>query len=178
MIIFLGIAGSGKSTQGQLLAAHLHCPWISTGNLLRQKMDQTTQKEMLEGKIIDDERTLAVLDEEFKRIQADKNSFVLDGSPRTMEQARWLVKKATDGEISIKAIIHLTIPPDAAKRRLLARQRPDDHHAAIDERFREYDSAILPIVDYLKQQGLAVYEIDSNRRPELVDKDILKVLGL
>lgn len=178
MIIFLGIAGSGKSTQGQLLAAHLHCPWVSTGNLLRQKMDAATQKDMLQGKIVSDEQTLGVLDEEFKRIQADKKDFVLDGSPRTMEQAQWLVKKANAGEVKIRGIIHLTVSQATAKQRLLARKRPDDHEAAIAERFREYDNAILPIVAYLKQQRLTVYEIDGNQPPELVDKEILKVLGL
>ena len=178
MIIFLGIAGSGKSTQGQLLAAQLHCPWLSTGNLLRQKMDPKTQQAMLQGKIVDDKRTLAVLDEEFKRIEADKSDFILDGSPRTMEQARWLVKKAQAGEIKLKTIIHLTVSPETAKRRLLARKRPDDTEPAIAERFKEYDSAILPIVSYLKQQGLTVYEIDGNPSPEVVDKNILEVLGM
>ncbi len=178
MIIFLGLAGSGKSTQGQLLATKLHCPWVSTGNLLRQKMDAKTQQEMLEGKIIDDKHTFRVLDEEFKRIGADKHDFVLDGSPRTMEQAQWLVKKANLGEIKIKGIIHLNISGQVAEKRLLSRRRPDDHQTAIAERFREYQDAILPIVDYLKQQGLAIYEIDGNQAPEAVAQDILKVLGI
>ncbi len=178
MIIFLGLAGSGKSTQGQLLAAQLQCPWISTGNLLRQKMDSETQEEMLEGKIVDDKRTLEVLDAEFKRIHADKSGFVLDGSPRTMVQAQWLVKKANAGEIKIRAIVHLKVSPQVAKQRLLARKRPDDHDSAIAERFREYEDNILPIVDYLKQQGLAVYEIDGNQPPQAVDKDILRALSI
>lgn len=176
MIIFLGIAGSGKSTQGQLLAAQLRCPWISTGNLLRQKMDANTQKEMLKGKIIDDKHAFAVLDEEFKRIGVDGHNFVLDGSPRTMDQARWLVKKANAGDVTINAIFHLDVSPQAAKKRLLKRKRPDDHEAAIAERFREYEENILPIVDYLKQQGLAVYEINGNQSPQAVGKDILKAL--
>ena len=177
MIIFLGLAGSGKSTQGQLLAAHLNCPWVSTGNLLRQKMDPKTQAVMLKGEIIDDGKTLAVLDEEFKRIGPNCD-FVLDGTPRTIAQAKWLLNKASAGDVQIHGIIHLTIPRDLAKKRLLARKRPDDHDDAIAERFREYDQAIVPIVDYLKSQGLAVHDINGANSPEKVGKDILKALNI
>lgn len=178
MIIFMGLAGSGKSTMGQLLAAHLHCPWISTGNLLRQKMDAETQAKMLKGQIISDEKTLEVLDEEFRRINAAQGQFVLDGSPRTMRQAKWLVEKVRGGELKIRAIIHLNTSQELARQRLLARRRPDDHTAAIDERFREYDSAIVPILDYLRQEGFDVHEIDGGRKPQLVEADIEKALGV
>jgi len=178
MIVFMGLAGSGKSTQGHLLAAHLHCPWVSTGNLLRAKMDQKTQEEMLKGKIISDEQTLGVLDEEFRRIGADQNQFVLDGSPRTMRQAKWLVEKDHAGELKITAVIHLNVSEEAAKKRLLARQRPDDHEQAIAERFREYEEAIVPIIKYLTDEGYKVHEIDANRPPDEVSADIQKALGL
>ena len=178
MIIFMGLAGSGKSTMGQLLAAHLHCPWVSTGNLLRAKMDQPTQAEMLKGKIISDEQTLAVLDEEFRRIGADQNQFVLDGSPRTMRQAQWLVEKDHAGELKITGVIHLKVAQDTAKKRLLARQRPDDHEQAIAERFREYDEAIVPIIKYLTKEGYKVHDIDADQPPEKVSADINGALGL
>ena len=178
MIIFMGVAGSGKSTLGQLLAAHLHCPWISTGNLLRQKMDAATQAQMLKGEIISDEQTLAVLDDEFRRIDASRHQFVLDGSPRTMRQAQWLVGKAQAGELKITAVIHLETAKPVAKERLLARQRPDDHEAAIEERFREYDENILPIIKYLEKEGYKVHHINSERTPQAVDADISKALGI
>lgn len=174
----MGLAGSGKSTMGQLLAAHLHCPWISTGNLLRQKMDASTQAEMLKGKIISDELTLQTLGEEFRRIGAANQQFILDGSPRTLHQAEWLVGKHNDGELKISAIIHLQVPRDVAKKRLLSRKRPDDHEAAIAERFAEYDKQILPIIDYLKTAGFKVYDVDSNRSPEEIEKAIEKDLRL
>lgn len=178
MIVFMGLAGSGKSTMGRLLAAHLQCPWVSTGKLLRQKMDQRTQAEMLQGKIISDEQTLAVLDEEFRRIGADRNQFILDGTPRTMRQAKWLVEKDQAGELKITGIIHLDIPKQEAKQRLLVRRRPDDHEQAIAERFREYDVAIVPIIKYLTDEGYKVHRIDSDQPPEKVSADIQKALGL
>lgn len=178
MIIFMGIAGSGKSTLGQLLAAHLHCPWVSTGNLLRAKMDQKTQSQMLKGEIISDELTLAVLDEEFRRIETSQCQFVLDGSPRTMRQAEWLVEKARGGELKITAVIHLEVPKQIAKQRLLARKRPDDHETAIAERFREYDKNIVPIIKFFEKEGYKVHHINSERRPEEVEADIDKALGV
>jgi adenylate kinase len=178
MIVFMGVAGAGKSTLGQLLAAHLHCPWISTGNLLRQKLDIKIQAQMLKGEIISDEYTLGVLDEEFRRIGADQNQFVLDGSPRTMRQAEWLVEKAKGGELKITAIIHLEASKQVAKDRLLARQRADDTEAAIIERFREYDENIVPIIKYFESEGYKVHHINSERRPEAVETDIDKALGI
>lgn len=178
MIIFMGLAGAGKSTMGQLLAAHLHCPWVSTGNLLRQKMDAKTQQQMLKGEIINDDQTLGVLDEEFRRIDAGANQFVLDGSPRTMRQAEWLVEKAKNGELKITAIIHLETSKQTAKTRLISRRRPDDHDQAIEERFREYDSAILPILKYLDKEGFKVHHINSERSPDAVEADIEAALGV
>lgn len=178
MIIFMGVAGSGKSTLGQLLAAHLNCPWVSTGNLLRQKMDAKTQAQMLKGEIISDEQTLAVLDEEFRRIDASQTQFVLDGSPRTMRQASWLVEKARGGELKITAVIHLEVSKEIAKARLLARKRPDDHEAAIAERFNEYDKNIVPIINYLESEGYKIHHIKSDRRPEEIEADIDKALGV
>lgn len=178
MIIFMGVAGSGKSTLGQLLAAHLHCPWISTGNLLRQKMDADTQAQMLKGEIISDEQTLAVLDEEFRRIDAGRNQFVLDGSPRTMRQAQWLVNKVHDGDLKITAIIHLEASKEVAKDRLLARRRPDDHEAAITERFREYDENILPIIKFFEKEGYKVHHINSEGRPEEAEAAVEKAMGI
>jgi adenylate kinase len=178
MIIFMGLAGSGKSTMGQLLAAHLRCPWISTGHLLRSSMDKDTQKQMLRGEIISDELTLGVLDEEFRRIGADHTQFILDGTPRTMRQAKWLVNKDQEGELKIKAIIHLDIDKKKAKQRLLSRRRPDDHEQAITERFREYDEAIKPILKYLTGEGYKVHEIDADQKPEQVEKDIEEALGV
>lgn len=178
MIIFMGLAGSGKSTMGQLLAAHLHCPWISTGNLLRQNMDPETQKQILRGEIIDDSKTLAILDQEFQRIDASQRQFIMDGSPRTMRQAKWMVEKAQNGELKITAVIHLNVPKELAKKRLLSRRRTDDTEDAIEERFREYETSTLPIVDYLKNEGFKVHSIDSQRSPEEVEVDIEKALGI
>lgn len=179
MIIFMGLAGSGKSTQGQLLAAHLHCPWISTGNLLRQfNTDHKVQQRMLKGEMIDDETTLSVLEAELKRVDAAHNECILDGSPRTLRQAEWLVTKARKNDLKITAIIHLKASKNIAKKRLLARHRPDDNEPAIAERFAEYEKVIKPIVAYLRSEGFRVHDINGETSPEATAQAITKAIGL
>lgn len=179
MIIFTGLAGSGKTTQGQILAAYMHCPWISTGNLLREhNFDPEIQKQMLAGEIISDELTLKVLEKELNRLDASKNECILDGSPRTLEQAEWLLAKSKAGQLKINAVIHLTISPQASKERLLARQRPDDHAAAIDERFHEYETNIKPILKYLRDNDVKVFDIDGGQALPDVAADIVNDLGI
>ncbi len=178
MIIFMGLAGSGKSTMGQLLAAHLNCPWVSTGKLLRQKMDAATQAEMLQGKIISDEQTIKVLEEEFERIGASGNQFILDGSPRTKQQAEWLVSKMKKGQLKIDVVFHLVVSKDVAKKRLLSRHRPDDYEEAIAERFREYDQQVVPIINYLTAEGIKVRDVSSEDLPEKIEVELEKALGI
>jgi len=176
VIIFMGLAGSGKSTQGQILAAYLHCPWVSTGNLLREhNFDAAIQKQMLKGEIIDDSLTLKVLGAELTRLKIDKNQCILDGSPRTLSQAQWLVKEFGD---SITAVINLKTSEATAKTRLLARHRPDDHEAAIAERFGEYDTKIKPILKYLRDSKIEVFEIDGDQALPAVAGDIVEALGI
>lgn len=176
MINLLGIAGSGKSTQGRLLAEYLHCPWVSMGQILREHVDEKIQKIMLEGKIIDDNIALPLVYDELKAQHADSKECILDGCPRTLAQAEWLAQKIKAGEIKMTAVIHLEMDPKIAHDRLLARGRHDDHEAAIAERFSEYKTTILPILDYLEQQGIKVYHISGEGSIEQVAARIHEVL--
>lgn len=179
MIIFMGLAGSGKSTQGQILAAYMHCPWISTGNLLREhNFDVEVQQQMLAGEIISDEQTIKILDKELKRLDVDRRECILDGSPRTLEQAKWLINKVKDHELKITAVIHLKISPELSKDRLLARRRPDDHEEAIAERFHEYETQVKPILAYLKTNNIRVFDIDGGQTLPEVAADIVKDLDI
>jgi adenylate kinase len=176
MIILIGMAGSGKSTQGQILAQHLKCPWISVGNVLRAYVSGKYAKKMLAGELISDQELFPLLEKEFERIKAPSQEFILDGSPRTMEQAEWLVEKVKKQELKMTAVIHLNTDRDVAKARLLSRGRPDDHEKAINERFAEYEKVIIPILNYMHNQGFPIYEINAEQPKEEVDQDIEKFL--
>lgn len=177
MIIIIGIAGAGKTTQGHILAERLKGHWLSTGQLLRDHISGQYADKMLAGEVIDDNQLLPVLDEELKKLQADKNEIILDGSPRSLHQAEWLVKKIKAGQIKLTAIIHLKASKEVVKSRLLGRGRPDDTETAINQRFSEYDKAILPILNYFEAQGFKIYTVNGEGPIEDDAKLIEQALG-
>lgn len=176
MIIFLGVAGSGKSTQAVRLAGFLNCRRIAIGDLLRASMKGEELERMLAGELIEDNRWLPLLEAELKEVGAAE--FILDGSPRTLNQAKWLLEKARRYKLRLTAVIHLNASKDIARARLLKRGRADDYDAAINERFIEYETKILPIIDYLKTHHLTIYEIDAEQSEDEVQAQIIKVLGV
>jgi adenylate kinase len=179
VIVFLGLAGSGKSTQGQLLSEHLSCPWLSTGQLLRDNMkDPQLIKRMLDGEVLGDDILLPLLEAKLKQLHADHEEFILDGTPRTMVQAQWLADRIERHQIKLTGIVHLNASEEVVKQRLLRRGRPDDHEDAISERFAEYERSIKPILSYLRDQGFEVWDIDAEREPQAIAADIEQKLGV
>jgi len=178
VINILGLAGSGKSTQGQLIAKRLGCPWVSMSTLLKENGDDKVQEDILAGRIVDDKITLRILDDYLSSISADKNEFVIDGWPRALSQAEWLVAKIKAGELLSSGIIHLKAHQHIAKDRLMHRGRIDDTEEAIAKRFNDYRTTILPILDYLSSQGLKVYDIDADDSIEQVEQGVNRALGL
>ena len=174
MIVFIGLAGSGKSTQAKILADKLACPRLSVGDLLRASLQGKDAARMLAGELIEDDKLLPLLDSELKRLA--RREFILDGSPRTPEQARWLVDRAKEHDFKITAVIHLNASKQTVRGRLLKRGRADDYEAAINERFNEYETKILPIITYLKDEGAPVHEIDGEQTEVQVAHQIYQTL--
>ncbi len=173
MIIFMGVAGSGKSVQGKLLAEKLKYQWVSTGELLRKNLVENHRDEMLKGKLLNDKEIIGVIDGFLAT--ASPSECILDGFPRTLSQAEWLLNQKVPGD-HITAVIHLKADADVVKKRLLDRGRPDDNEVAINQRFKEYNNQTLPIVDLFVENKITVYEIDAERPVEQVHKEILSKL--
>jgi adenylate kinase len=176
MIIFMGVAGSGKSMQGRLLADREALPWLSTGEFLRMLISGEERRDMLAGKLLDDEEIITLVQKVFNVINIEEE-FVMDGFPRTEGQADWLLNQVKHGQLKLTAVVHLTASEDVVLERLLGRGRQDDHKEAIAERFREYEQAIKPILEHFKQAGIPVYDINGEQEPEAVHQDIIKALG-
>lgn len=176
MIIFMGVAGSGKSMQGRMLADREALPWLSTGEFLRMLISGEERRDMLAGKLLDDEEIIGLVQKIFNVVGIEEE-FVMDGFPRTEGQADWLLNQVKYGQLDVTAVIHLTASEEIVKQRLLGRGRQDDHEAAIGERFREYEEAVKPILAHFKEAGIAVHEIDGEQEPETVHKDIIAVLN-
>lgn len=177
MIVLFGIAGSGKGTQAELLSARLNAPIVATGDILRQNRDNPDVKAAVEsGILVSDDILLKLLEAEFKKIGAEKNEFILDGSPRSINQAKWLAEKIKSGDLKLTAIIHLKLSKEKALERLKLRGRHDDNQDAMVKRVEFYYDSVLPGLEYLQQSGFEVSEIDGDQSVEDVAKQIQAVL--
>lgn len=160
MIIFVGVAGAGKSLQGKMLADKYGLPWLSTGEFLRMLISGEKRKSMLQGKLLTDQEIIALVQKIFNVVDVSQE-FVLDGFPRTMAQADWLLNQHKHGQLHITAVIHLETSKEVVKQRLLARGRQDDHEAAITARFEEYEQNTLPILDHFSSENVPVISIQA-----------------
>jgi adenylate kinase len=176
MIIFMGVAGSGKSMQGRLLADQLALPWLSTGEFLRMLISGDERRDMVAGKLLDDEEIIGLVQKIFTVVDVEEE-FVLDGFPRTFGQADWLLNQVKYGQLDVTAVVHLQASEEVVLKRLLGRGRQDDTQEAIRERFREYNEAIKPILAQLKAAGIMIHEINGEQAPEPIHRDIMKALG-
>lgn len=156
----MGVAGSGKSVQGKLLADELALPWLSTGEFLRMLIAGERRKDMLAGKLLEDREIIKLVQKIFAMIDVH-DEFVLDGFPRTVSQADWLLNQHKHHQLDVTAVVHLTASEDAVLKRLLDRGRQDDNREAIVERFSEYEETIKPILDHFKDAGVPIFNISG-----------------
>jgi adenylate kinase len=152
-LIFLGPPGAGKGTQAQVLAEHLRIPHISTGEILRQAMQEQTplgikaQNYVDKGELVPDQLVQDLVEERLNQADA-KSGWILDGFPRKVTQAvfleQLLEKTAQGGE----RVVNLDAPDDVVIARLLARGRKDDTEEVIRRRLEVYRHETAPLIDY------------------------------
>jgi adenylate kinase len=176
MIILTGVAGAGKSMQGKMFADEHGYAWISTGEIFRVLVTGKRRQEMLEGKLLSDEEVINILDTVLNLIATDQE-FVLDGFPRTIPQADWLLDQVHKGRLQLTAVVNLDASEDVVRERLMARGRQDDTEEAIAKRFDEYRSVTMPILEHFKKEGVDVHNIDAAQEPRTVHDAILKAIG-
>lgn len=172
----MGVAGSGKSAQGRLLADRLGYPWLSTGEFLRMLIGGERRRQMLEGKLLDDAEIINLVQKIFRIVDIE-HEFVMDGFPRTAAQADWLLTQRKHGQLDITAVIHLKASEDVVLQRLLQRGRQDDQTETIKERFREYEIATQPILQEFKMDGVPVFDIEGEGEVETIHENIVRVLA-
>ena len=126
-IILMGAPGSGKGTQAELLMDHLGIPHISTGEIFRENMKKKTQlgqkagEYIVKGLLVPDEVTCEML---FDRLEDDdcKGGFILDGFPRTINQAQILDNYLNQKGYEIDKVVNIDIPDESVIRRLSGRR--------------------------------------------------------
>ena len=177
MIVFFGPAGAGKSTQGQILAETYNWPWLSAGQLLRKKHDDEALKIMQEGKLVPPEEVDQLIgDAIINNSQAD--NIILDGFPRQLVQAHWLVESRPLHGRSVDLAIMFDISKPELMKRLSERGRLDDTPEIIDERLRLYDQEINPILGYFTEQDIKIVHINGAGTINEVHDKVIKELAV
>ncbi len=172
MILIMGVAGAGKSVQGRWLADEKGLPWLSTGEFLRMMVSGERRRRMVEGELLDDVEIIHMADKIFHLLDSEEE-FILDGFPRTKVQAQWLISQAKVGLLEISRVIHIRATQEVVTERLLDRGRADDNAEAIQRRFSEFNSTVLPIIEELKNFGVSVIEVDGDKSKEEVHAQIV-----
>lgn len=160
MIVFFGPAGAGKSVQGQILAARNGWRWLSAGQLLRDTRDPELFAQMQTGGLVAPEKVNELMGEAISRA-SNISRVILDGFPREMAQAKWLVESKSHHGRDIDLVIVLEVPKSELLQRLEVRGRVDDTPEAIDERLKIYRTEMYPILSYFTEQGVNITHIDG-----------------
>ncbi|HDQ60043.1 MAG TPA: nucleoside monophosphate kinase [Candidatus Woesearchaeota archaeon] len=185
-LAILGPPGSGKGTYASRMSPKLDIPQISTGDLLRAARDDPEHGAAIKeaqdsGGLVSDEIVLELLKKRLEQKDA-KKGFILDGFPRTLEQA-----KALQGFAKLDAVINLVVPDEVVIARLSSRrsckecneiyntlflkpkeegkcdkcggdlyQRSDDKPEAIKHRLKVYTENTAPLIDYYSDEGVRI----------------------
>lgn len=183
-VLLIGPPGSGKGTQGARLAELLSIEHLATGDLLRAEVEEGTELGrkaeaiMAKGDLVPDSVIIDLVMPKVRAANA-RNGYLLDGFPRSVDQAVEARRSAEAHDATPDAVIYLEVPRDELQRRILARAesegRADDNEETVANRLRVFDEATAPLVDYYRDRGL-LHSVDANRPEHDVTEAILAVL--
>lgn len=206
-IILLGPPGTGKGTQAERICAYYNIPHISTGNIFRGLVSKNDPFGIKlrddywgKGKLVPDDITINLLKERLAKDDC-KDGFLLDGFPRTLNQAKELKRIS-----SIDLVLNLQSEMDLIVERLSSRmtcekcnsvygldktpkkegkcdfdnaslyQRDDDKPEVITKRFVEYENLTKPLIEFYKKEKL-LKDVDGNHKPDVVFMLIQQILN-
>jgi adenylate kinase len=208
-LVLLGAPGSGKGTQAERISRETSLLHVSTGDLFRQAEKDGTElgkqaKSYVEkGLLVPDEVVIKMV---LERIAGNKKGFILDGFPRTIEQAKALDRALANG--GVDWAVYIKVSREELIRRLTGRwicrqcqrpyhlvssppkvpgrcdvcggelyQRPDDTIETVQKRLEVYFNQTAPLVDYYRERS-KLLEIDGEKSIEEVERQLLAKLNL
>jgi adenylate kinase len=177
-LLLIGAPGAGKGTQAERLAERFNITHISSGDLLRQHVrDQTSIGQTIKayvdaGDLVPDSVVLDMLRKPVVTA-AESGGYVLDGFPRTVDQAKAAFEVAHPLGVEVQAAVHLDVPDEELIRRLLARGRgSDDSAEVIAHRLQVYREKTIPLLEYYAGREW-MFAVDGTRPPGQVHEDIV-----
>jgi adenylate kinase len=202
VILFLGAPGSGKGTQSSRLSSALGLPCLSTGEMLRSEARRNTpagfrlRRLLNSGALVSDAMVCSVVRTTLTR-DTLKAGLVLDGFPRTVQQAAWLDSLLADFGLPVPTVLHLCVSRAELLRRLTARRycavcgatyngqlrcgndgsalvgRDDDSEKVILRRLAEFDRMSAPLIDYYS--GRDYHQVDGEKNPDAIAHELLEI---
>ena len=206
-LLIMGLPGAGKGTQATKIVEQFHVAHISTGDMFRVAIANQTEMGVLaksyidKGELVPDEVTNGIVKERLSQDDIKETGFLLDGYPRTIEQAHALDKTLAELGIELEGVINIEVDPDCLLERLSGRiihretgetfhkvfnppvdykeedyyQREDDKPETVKRRLDVNIAQGEPIIAHYRAKGL-VHDIEGNQDINDVFKDIEKVL--
>jgi adenylate kinase len=184
-ILILGAPGSGKGTQGKILAERLGLPKITTGDLIRAAMKDGTplgleaKKFYDEGKLVPDSVILGMIKDELSRPEA-KDGAIFDGFPRTAAQAELVDRTLAQRQQRLNHILLMDVTEEELVRRMQARARiegrTDDTPEAIATRLQVYQRDTAPLIAHYAQRGI-VHRVPGTGTVDTIAGEIKRIIG-
>jgi adenylate kinase len=185
--LIFGPPGSGKGTQASRIEKEVHLVHLSTGAILRSEVARGTEigkevaRSMAAGDLVPDDIIVKIVRQRLPESEVGAG-VLLDGFPRTLEQARALDEMLASEGHRVDFVIALDVPEDVLVDRILHRAaiegRPDDTREAIAERMHEYHKLTEAVLGYYRQRGVRVVEIDGMGDPDEVFERIRGAIGI
>ncbi|WP_162146971.1 adenylate kinase [Acholeplasma granularum] len=210
-MIFLGPPGAGKGSQAKILANKLNIPHISTGDMFRYHIKNNTKlgieakKYTDQGQLVPDEVTNGMVKERFNESDV-KDGFILDGYPRTPEQALYLESMLNELKMPIDIVLNITSEDEVIIRRITGRRTCpvcgsiyhidnfppkvpnicDKDGATLVQRKDDSKETIMKRLEVYNKETyplIAYYtqtgllvDVDGNRDLEVITNDVLEIL--
>ena len=148
--------------QGQMLAVRQGWKWLSTGEMLRKSTDENVIRTLKSGELVSDELTYQVFESAVQDAR-DKNypNIIVDGFPRTKEQAAWLDEYMLRMNEKIDIVIALEVPEAEIMSRLEKRGRMEDTPETIARRMTIYRQKMYPVLGTFAEAGVRIVHLDG-----------------
>ena len=209
-VLLLGAPGVGKGTQAKLLMEEFGIPQISTGDLLRENrregthLGQIADELMSQGKLVPDDLVNQMVSERMRQPDTE-HGYILDGFPRTLNQAEWLDRQLVAYQLPVVAVA-IAVPEETLLKRITGRrlstagriyniyfnppkvkgiddidgtpleQRADDNEEAFRTRMQAFHDKTAAVIEYYKQHGNRFAEVDGDAEVSTVTHDIRHAL--